>query len=556
MTYLKNNFDICKKYVLNSYITCEDLHESGYSDEEIINLEKKNFLSKHIDSYVINNLDHLAYYMNKIDDSILKEKFNKKIREIDSEYSISYLKLFYLATLYGDYNEAYDYFKLLPRNIYTNMYLLLFSNIIDLPSEDVDDVKNIELEDILIGNEIDEQINRHIYYSKYVKAISLIDDKYNNLNYMNKNDAILKTLCNEANLKKKNRDNEYSLLLTNNKISECKNLIINESKKRHLNNNEKLILDLINDYDLVIHNVIPPIATSEKNRIADYIYANDFYMALNINKTDSNTSINILLKKIVDIINKNIRIDYEDVEIRFFQKKLNNYIYNVEVNNEIVLLEEELSYEKRIVLFNTINEYDNIIINRIGTPTTYKYVLMRNNPKVDLTAYYDCINIANQLYDNGDYNAAIEKYKDSIVALKKPGFESILKIAKCNHKLENYELACNYYMIDYYNAINSNTREKTHRFLANSLYSMGYNIKTDYRFYQILADLYIFKGLSIADLKREYYLKKRDEINLMKHIIIKLKELGLYSQAEELINSLEQNENNKDSVILAKVKKK
>ena len=59
---------------------------------------------------------------------------------------------------------------------------------------------------------------------------------------------------------------------------------------------------------------------------------------------------------------------------------------------------------------------------------------MRNNPKVDLTAYYDCINIANQLYDNGDYNAAIEKYKDSIVALKKPGFESILKIAKCNHK--------------------------------------------------------------------------------------------------------------------------
>ena len=172
------------------------------------------------------------------------------------------------------------------------MYLLLFSNIIDLPSEDIDDVKNIELEDILIGNEIDEQINRHIYYSKYVKAISLIDDKYNNLNYMNKNDAILKTLCNEANLKKKNRDNEYSLLLTNNKISECKNLIIIESKKRHLNNNEKLILDLINDYDLVIHNVIPPIATSEKNRIADYIYANDFYMALNINKTDSNTSIN------------------------------------------------------------------------------------------------------------------------------------------------------------------------------------------------------------------------------------------------------------------------
>ena len=73
MTYLKNNFDICKKYVLNSYITCEDLHESGYSDEEIINLEKKNFLSKHIDSYIINNLDHLAYYMNKIDDSILKE---------------------------------------------------------------------------------------------------------------------------------------------------------------------------------------------------------------------------------------------------------------------------------------------------------------------------------------------------------------------------------------------------------------------------------------------------------------------------------------------------
>lgn len=111
-------------------------------------------------------------------------------------------------------------------------------------------------------------------------------------------------------------------------------------------------------------------------------------------------------------------------------------------------------------------------------------------------------------------------------------------------------------MIDYYNAINSNTREKTHRFLANSLYSMGYNIKMDYRFYQILADLYIFKGISLSDLKSEYYLKKCDEINLMKYIIIKLKELGLYSQAEELIDSLAQNENYKDNVILSKVKKK
>lgn len=555
MTYLKNNFDICKKYVLNLYIKWEDLHELGYSDEEISNLEKKKFLSRYLDGYVINNVDHLAYYMNKIDDSNLKEKFNKKIMEIDPDYSISYLKLFYLATLYGDYKEAYGYFKLLPRNMYTNVYQLLFSNIIDLPTEDVDDVKNIELEDILIGEEIDEQINRHIYYSKFVKAISLIDDKYKDLNYMSKNDAILKTLCNEANQKKKNRDNEYSLLLTNNKIADCRNLIINESKKRYLNNNEKLILELINDYELVINGTIPPITTCEKNRIADYIYANDFYMALNINKTDSNTSINILLKKIVAAINENVTIDYDD-EVRFFQRKITNYINNVEVNNEIILLDEELSYEKRIVLFNTINEYDNIIVNRIGTPTTHKYVLMRNNPKVDLTAYYDYINAANKLYENGDYNAAIEKYKDSIVALKKPAFESILKIAKCNHKLENYELACNYYMIDYYNAINSNTREKTHRFLANSLYSMGYNIKMDYRFYQILADLYIFKGISLSDLKSEYYLKKCDEINLMKYIIIKLKELGLYSQAEELIDSLAQNENYKDNVILSKVKKK
>ena len=37
---------------------------------KILFLSKKNFLSKHIDSYIINNVDHLAYYMNKIDDSI------------------------------------------------------------------------------------------------------------------------------------------------------------------------------------------------------------------------------------------------------------------------------------------------------------------------------------------------------------------------------------------------------------------------------------------------------------------------------------------------------
>ena len=177
MTYLKNNFDICKKYVLNSYITCEDLHESGYSDEEIINLEKKNFLSKHIDSYVINNLDHLAYYMNKIDDSILKEKFNKKIRELDSEYSISYLKLFYLATLYGDYNEAYDYFKLLPRNIYTNMYLLLFSNIIDLPSEDIDDVKNIESYMVKDREAKEEEIKNKIYNAECEKIDKMVEQK-------------------------------------------------------------------------------------------------------------------------------------------------------------------------------------------------------------------------------------------------------------------------------------------------------------------------------------------------------------------------------------------
>lgn len=539
MKYLKDSFELCKRYVLNSVISYEDLIGIGYTEDEISLLEKKRVLAKKDTGFIIANINLLAYYMERLyqnGDNNLGDKFSEKITSINPEFKTSYLNMFYIATLYGDYEVAYFYYKKMPRNLYTNLYQFLFSFIIDLPIEDVREVKSLELNDFLIGDlEIENNINYSIYFSKFVRAINLINEKYRNDNFMSKYDAILKTLCSEANQKKKNAEHNYVSYLENERISDCKSAILNENKKRSLNKNEKLLLELIDDYELISNGYIPQLLQLETNNIVSAIRSNDFFLALCMSKSDNRSSLNILLEKISRLIIANAHLDNFDE--KDFQAKIENAINLVRDDNEVILM-DEMNDVERIIFFKVILDNDDLTVSRVGNANSYRYILMNNKFQEDIDKYHFYINEATNQFKSNQYEEALNNYKLAMFSLGKTTFECFTKIGKCYLKLEKKELAYNYFMINYYNALNSVTREKTHRFLANIIYSMSYDIKDDYRFYQILANLNIFDNISIEELKKQYYLKIDDEQILMAFIALKLKEIGLIEQAQVIIKEL------------------
>lgn len=543
MKYLKDTFNLCKLYVLNSIITLEDLFKLGYTKAEIDNMEKKRFLAKNELGYTIDSINHLSYFMEKLyqnDDSDLADKFAEKIKLVNPEYKTSNLNIFYLATLYGDYEIAYSYFKKMPTNFYTSVYQFLFSIITDITLEDSRKVINLELNDFLIADsEEDADIKYAIYFSKFIRAINLINEKYKSTNYISKYDAILKTLCIEAYQKKKDSEARYIEYLENEEILECKLAILNEYKKRKLNKNEKLLLELIDDYELISKGYVPQLQPTEELGMSGAIRANDFLLALCMKKTKNKSSISILLEKIGNILINNM--NEETFEMKEFQKHIDEIINQVKNDNEIILL-DEMDASKRLVFFKKAIDDNDIVVLTVGDAHSYRYIIMKNDFRHNMNDYNNYYSKANNYYKEKQYEEALENYKFAMFSLGKISFECIVKIGKCYQWLDNKELAYNYFMIAYYYVLRGTTREKTHRFLATVIYSMSYDIKDDYRFYQILANLNIFESISLDDLRRQYYLKNKDIEVLMVFIALKLKEIGQVEEAKLIESELSSRE--------------
>ncbi len=189
------------------------------------------------------------------------------------------------------------------------LYLLLISKITTLPQE-----YNHKFTLQSISND-DDDLTNNIYNLVYLNNVNKLKEYLNN----NKVSTVLKELISKyINIK----ENDLDSLIINKNFAKAYEYL---TSKNNLNDYEELILRLINTYfNIEINNNIPKSNHIKCYTLEDAIKNNEFEQALNmINgiKSRKNICINILLQRIIKLVNNNVK-----------ERDLNNILV---INNDI-----------------------------------------------------------------------------------------------------------------------------------------------------------------------------------------------------------------------------
>lgn len=473
----KNNYELYKIIILKGFATLEDLYYLKYNEKEIELLIKSKVIICKDNKYYIGNISELYYYFDML---LIKNEnqeakfFYNKIIELDPLYKVNYFELMSIALNYNDFYGSYNYYKKLDnKNDYlydNNLYLYLFSNIIKIPVEDINYVKELKFDDISIKDtdkrfqdrDMENDIRWDIYRNKFSLAIKKINDKAISNNRFRNQDILIKELCKAANKEKLSIEKQLKELIIDNNINEAIILLNSINKYRNLNITEKTIQKLLCVYLDICNGNIHEKKENYATNIFDAIKIENYSLALSYcqsfkkqNHIEEDSALMILLSNIVSkmklLTNNKKKTDNNELPI---YNDLLNIINNIAQNHNFQIIHVDNERSKEIIN-NIVSDINYIEINYFNKDIMLRYKEVTNSDNLDIL-----IKKANNAYLNKNYELAIQLYKQILSLKDELNTEYYLKISKCYNKLGKNAQAKKYLKVINLIINNDKTEEK------------------------------------------------------------------------------------------------
>lgn len=325
-----NQYDI-SKLINNNLITRVKRGSYSVTGENLFNFCQ----------LLINNKDYdLAY------------KYLLKCIELDYNYIDKFYNVFCDNILNNNIDLVCLYFDVLSyyENDYIsniNLYMYLLSFIVNIPDKYKGYIKNLELDDLIDDNNIDNNIIKNIYFTKFNQSFSSLNDN-------NKDNQVLKTLlARNINVDRNNRLNILDLVKEK-KFNELKDYLDNKEKTYNLTLlDSKVYLLLDSLFYIISSGKIPKVEIDNTNNIFKAIDGNNYKLALSlsneynkINNFDNDSNVIYLL--LIEICKEIDNLSYYFDIIIFLMKK------NFDKVNELI---------DKYLKFKNKNEY-NILLKK------------------------------------------------------------------------------------------------------------------------------------------------------------------------------------------------
>ena len=249
-------------------LSVEDVRALGFTDDDIVDLEKNDILSTTDEGLVFSSSSELSEYglhliRRKGHCTLAIDSFKRAI-EIDSTDSIARFRLFSETVFSRDFNEAFRYFENVyeeddfssPRVTKNNkLILFLFNYIGDIPKEYRKEAKKFQLKDLLLTEDEINNDHMHIYNKvvestfkgNFYKALGGMQELKDTVRKLYGPELVLVRMLNAANVvKRENRDTLDGLIL-NDEYKEALKMLGGLGNKRQLDFMEYYKLKLLTD---------------------------------------------------------------------------------------------------------------------------------------------------------------------------------------------------------------------------------------------------------------------------------------------------------------------
>lgn len=549
--YIKkiNCLDLYCLLTEKEYLTNEDLYISGYRDKDIEQLKKSKSLMEIDNKYYVGNLNELNYYVDvclKMKQNAKASKLFKKCMEIDSNFKTNIYELFSIAVKFEDYDAAIEYFPELEKTITgsygqtknNNIILYLLSIIKPLPSDLRDKAKSITLDDITFGygnsnndiTEINNDYRTDIFKQKMPLATKKINKKCIDNNRFTPHDILLKSLCEAANNKKIEIEEKLFDLINQNNVNGAIKYLDTIQCSRTLGEHENNIKKILHKYRDIIGGEIPEVKYCSSFNTFRALAANDYDLALKINKhfTNSNYAkdknvFQLILSKIVD----QLKLDpvYNRVNALEY-KRVFDYVMPF-IENTLNTLETSLipfsNVSQRANIYNILESFTNIEYYDLCKGQN-GYIVIKSK-EINLEHDSDVMKKYSKIADSSDDYKAENYYKLALISLSLEDYKNAYK---------NLLLAKNS------KANESNTKKHIVK-LMTSLEEKGYaNIEENGFEMTIdkIVDSIVYAGLDHDLLMESYSISTSDEIIIDLKIAKELYINGEVDKADKIINTI------------------
>lgn len=423
-------------------------------------------LSELIEDQIIERINNNTYKLKNITGlykygTILEE--NKEYDKALLCYQICYetnIQLYLKSIIDKNYIDSIKYLEQIRRIDINhikdiNLYLYLLNFITTLPKEYQEYVKSLNYNDILLNentcNDIDiktiNKIRKFTMQQKFVIALNNINDLTNTNNI---NITILKVLLSEAIIIQNKAKIDIMNLLKKNKYIEISTYLHQNASRYNLSSSDRATEQLIDVLTSIIDtNLLPQKQVSTTTNLFEAINGQDYELALKLSEkyikknkiAEDENIIYMLLVKINELIFKiNTKENNQSEQEDYKEQLLKSIIEKVYTNGIAIVPDIDIS---------GIDNIKDTILFSVGNNENKKQVLRYRKYCTTSIDKSEVIEEANKLYNNGEYDLCIEKYKQ-LFSFKNVKTWVYVKIGLAYLKNKNIDAAIEYLTVANY----------------------------------------------------------------------------------------------------------
>lgn len=386
------------------------LQMNQYDISKLINNNLITRVKRGSYSVTCENLFNFCQLLINNKDYDLAYKYLLKCIELDYNYIDKFYNVFCDNILNNNIDLVCLYFDVLSyyENDYIsniNLYMYLLSFIVNIPDKYKGYIKNLELDDLIDDNNIDNNIIKNIYFTKFNQSFSSLNDN-------NKDNQVLKTLlARNINVDRNNRLNILNLVKEN-KYKELKDYLKNKENTYNLTLlDSKVYLLLDSLFYIISSGKIPKVEIDNTNNIFKAIDGNNYKLALSlsneynkINNIDNDSNVIYLLLKeickeidnlsyyfdiIIFLMKKNFDKVNELIDKYLKFKNKNEYNILLKKSIDISINENDYCFRKFI---NMLSEIDrNSFVFNLNEYIENFYLSLSKNNIIKANLYLDII---------------------------------------------------------------------------------------------------------------------------------------------------------------------
>lgn len=436
---LKNSKKISRKELFSC--GADDNYINSCIDNEILTPINDN-------EYKIDNVDELVYYgryllgQKRYDDanSIFLCAYVTDPDNFNANYQLFYRNLVQKKedNIFKHFDFVYKGLIEQGRENDANYLLFLLGNIYGVPDKYKRDLERIEEYDILLEEDnnfarYENTLRRHIFRESYYDANSMVDKRFDYKTAKDRpfEDIVEKELILKWLIKHRKFNKTVDAYVADDNFKELKEVLDKEKNNRFLTRINKYLLKVVNSYLEIEKTNIAVKSTYNGNDTFAAIDNNNYKLALrllekfqNEKGTARESYLAVMLKKIVILIDKieekdglkylidavaemrNGKEVLTDSEKQSLDSKVNQLHHG-----RSAFLLEPMSKEKRNLVHEYINQYDDIATFSIGLENNRRVVLRYKPYVAERVDVFEVNEQAIKLYKRGKYREAAACYE-------------------------------------------------------------------------------------------------------------------------------------------------